>query len=110
MAGRRPTGPCGPARMRHPAGARGSNGGSMFDLFARFSRVVARGLGHPVAFVVSLLLVAGWALCGPLFHYSAGGQLVINTGTTIATFLMVFVLQNSQNRDSRALQMKVDEL
>lgn len=82
----------------------------MIDRFARFSRLVARWLAHPVAFVCALLSVLAWALCGPFFKYSENWQLVINTGTTIATFLMVFLLQNTQNRDSKAIQVKLDEL
>ncbi|MDF3057467.1 MAG: hypothetical protein K0R17_1682 [Rariglobus sp.] len=82
----------------------------MNDVFARFARRIALWLAHPVAFVVALLSVLVWALSGPLFDYSEGWQLVINTGTTILTFLMVFLLQNIQNRDSRAVQLKLDEL
>ena len=82
----------------------------MIDLFARFSRLVARWLAHPIAFVCALLSVLVWALCGPAFGYSETWQLIINTGTTIATFLMVFLLQNTQNRDSKAMQVKLDEL
>jgi low affinity Fe/Cu permease len=82
----------------------------MIDHFARFSRLVARWLAHPAAFVCALLSVLAWALCGPVFGYSEAWQLVINTGTTIATFLMVFLLQNTQNRDSKAMQVKLDEL
>ena len=67
-------------------------------------------MAHPVAFVGALLCVIVWALSGPFFGYSECWQLVINTGTTIATFLMVFLLQNIQNRDSKAVQLKLDEL
>jgi low affinity Fe/Cu permease len=75
---------------------------------------LARGAGaivaHPFAFVLAVLGVAVWAALGPVFNYSEAWQLVINTGTTILTFLMVFLLQNMQNRDSRAMQIKLDEL
>ena len=67
-------------------------------------------MGHPGAFCLALLLVIGWAASGPLFDFGSTWQLVINTFTTILTFLMVFLLQNSQNRDSEAVQLKLDEL
>jgi low affinity Fe/Cu permease len=66
--------------------------------------------GRPLAFIVALLLIATWALTGPLFHFSDTWQLIINTSTTIITFLMVFVIQNTQNRDGAAIQAKLDEL
>jgi low affinity Fe/Cu permease len=66
--------------------------------------------GHPATFGIALLVILVWALTGPVFHYSDTWQLVINTGTTIVTFLMVFLIQNSQNRDSAAMQIKLDEL
>lgn len=80
------------------------------SLFGRFARWTARMAGHPVSFAVALLVIAGWALTGPVFHFSDTWQLVINTGTTIVTFLMVFLIQNTQNRDSVAMQLKLDEL
>ncbi len=67
-------------------------------------------LGHPTAFGGALLIVIAWAVLGPIFHFSDTWQLVINTGTTIVTFLMVFLIQNTQNRDSEAMQLKLDEL
>ena len=82
----------------------------MIDRFARFSRFIARWLAHPVAFVCAIGLVLLWALSGPFFGFSETWQLIINTGTTIATFLMVFLLQNIQNRDSKSVQLKLDEL
>ncbi len=66
--------------------------------------------GHPAAFMLAVLLIMGWALTGPIFRFSDTWQLVINTGTTIVTFLMVFLIQNTQNRDSAAVQLKLDEL
>ena len=82
----------------------------MSNMFARFSHLVAHLAGRPVTFALAVTLVALWALTGPLFGFSETWQLVINTATTIITFLMVFVLQNSQNRDGEAVQAKLDEL
>lgn len=79
-------------------------------LFASFADRIAKIAGKPVTFLLSAALIVGWALTGPLFKYSDAWQLVINTGTTIITFLMVFVIQNSQNRDGAAIQAKLDEL
>jgi len=78
--------------------------------FGAFARRLATQVGRPSAFGVALLLVALWAVTGPLFDYSDTWQLVINTSTTIITFLMVFVIQNTQNRDTAAIQIKLDEL
>jgi low affinity Fe/Cu permease len=81
-----------------------------FDWFRRFSQGIARTLGAPWAFAGALVLVLGWGIAGPIFHFSNAWQLLINTGTTIMTFLMVFVIQNTQNRDSQVTQLKLDEL
>jgi low affinity Fe/Cu permease len=78
--------------------------------FARLATATARAMGHPTAFVIAVLIILGWAVTGPLFHFSDTWQLVINTATTIVTFLMVFLIQNTQNRDSAAVQLKLDEL
>lgn len=78
--------------------------------FTAIATRVAAFVGQPAAFMLALLTVFVWAVTGPIFGYSEVWQLVINTGTTIVTFLMVFLVQNSQNRDSAALQAKVDEL
>jgi low affinity Fe/Cu permease len=78
--------------------------------FARAANAVSHAAGRPVAFILCCLIVIVWAVAGPVFHYSDTWQLVINTGTTIITFLMVFLIQNSQNRDGAALQAKLDEL
>jgi len=78
--------------------------------FTRFSGRAAHNTGHPAAFVIAVAVVVVWALTGPLFKYSDTWQLVINTGTTIITFLMVFLIQNTQNRDSVAIHLKLDEL
>jgi low affinity Fe/Cu permease len=79
-------------------------------LFNRIAKATAHATGHPMAFIVALVLIAVWAASGPIFGFSDTWQLVINTGTTIATFLMVFLIQNTQNRDTAALQLKLDEL
>src|SRR6476646_7815888 len=78
--------------------------------FARFAKATARASGHAVTFGFAALVILVWAATGPLFHYSDTWQLVINTGTTIVTFLMVFLIQNTQNRDAIAMQLKLDEL
>jgi low affinity Fe/Cu permease len=78
--------------------------------FARFSKYCATAMGHPWAFGTALFVIIAWAVTGPAFGYSDTWQLVINTGTTIVTFLMVFLIQNTQNRDSSAIQLKLDEL
>ena len=78
--------------------------------FTRFANAASRFAGSPLSFVLALLVVLAWIVTGPLFGFSDTWQLVINTGTTIVTFLMVFLIQNSQNRDARALQIKLDEL
>jgi low affinity Fe/Cu permease len=78
--------------------------------FHEFSCRVAAAVGTHWAFLVALAVVAAWGVTGPLFHFSDTWQLVINTGTTIVTFLMVFLIQATQNRDGKALQLKLDEL
>jgi low affinity Fe/Cu permease len=78
--------------------------------FARAARRVAAWAGHPLGFSLAAAIVVGWALLGPIFGFSDSWQLVINTGTTIGTFLLVFVLQNTQIRDTKALNLKLDEL
>ena len=83
---------------------------SMRKLFRRFAEVTSRQAGKPMAFVLAATLVLLWAATGPLFGYGDTWQLVINTSTTIITFLMVFLIQSSQNRDTAALQIKLDEL
>ncbi|MBL8829979.1 MAG: low affinity iron permease family protein [Planctomycetaceae bacterium] len=78
--------------------------------FAYLAKLTSHAAGHPLAFTIAVLIVAVWGVTGPMFGFSDTWQLVINTGTTIATFLMVFLLQNTQNRDSAAIQLKLDEL
>ena len=80
------------------------------SFFAKFANRTSRAAGHPAAFCVAVLVILGWAVCGPIFGYSDTWQLIINTGTTIITFLMVFLIQNTQNRDSTAMHLKLDEL
>ena len=82
----------------------------MDRLFASFANAIARASGSPVAFLLCVAAVLVWAAAGPFFGFSETWQLVINTGTTIVTFLMVFLIQNTQNRDGAALQTKLDEL
>lgn len=78
--------------------------------FSKFSNGVAHAMGKPITFALAFLTILVWAVTGPIFHYSDTWQLIINTGTTIVTFLMVFLIQNTQNRDGVALQAKLDEL
>lgn len=80
------------------------------DWFSRFATTSSNLLGSRWAFVMAIAVVVLWAATGPVFHYSETWQLIINTGTTIVTFLMVFLIQNTQNRDSRAINLKLDEL
>jgi low affinity Fe/Cu permease len=78
--------------------------------FARFAKWTSRAAGHPSTFAVAVLLILFWAATGPIFGFSDTWQLIINTSTTILTFLMVFLIQNTQNRDSAAMQLELDEL
>ena len=78
--------------------------------FTHFAKWTSRAAGQPVAFILALGVLLAWGLTGPLFHFSDTWQLVINTGTTIVTFLMVFLIQNTQNREAEAVQVKLDEL
>ena len=78
--------------------------------FRRFALVTSHAVGTSWAFAFALLLIAAWAVTGPVFHYSDAWQLTINTGTTIVTFLMVFLIQHTQNRDAQVTQLKLDEL
>src|ERR1700744_554514 len=78
--------------------------------FSKFSSFLSTMTGRPVTFVLAVVMVIVWAMSGPLFHFSDTWQLVINTSTTIVTFLMVFLIQNTQNRDTAAMQIKLEEL
>jgi len=83
---------------------------SKLSFFERFSSKVTKVTGKPIAFILACVVILAWAVTGPIFSYSNTWQLVINTGTTIITFLMVFVIQQSQNKDTIALQIKLNEL
>lgn len=82
----------------------------MDRIFTAFAHRVASWTGQPLAFILAMLIILAWIVTGPLFAYSDTWQLIINTGTTIVTFLMVFLIQNAQNRDGSAIQAKLDEL
>ncbi|HYZ47382.1 MAG TPA: low affinity iron permease family protein [Sphingomonas sp.] len=82
----------------------------MDRIFTTISTRIANASGQPATFAISVLLILVWAATGPFFHYSDTWQLIVNTSTTIITFLMVFVIQNSQNRDAAAMQAKLDEI
>jgi low affinity Fe/Cu permease len=84
--------------------------GKSASWFTRFTKRTAYATGQPLTFVLAVLVVVVWGITGPLFHFSDTWQLVINTGTTIITFLMVFLIQSTQNRDAEAVQIKLDEL
>ena len=90
--------------------ARANGTGSLNDRFSQFAQVTSLWSGHPTAFLLAVGIVIVWIVSGPLFGFSDTWQLVINTGTTIVTFLMVFLIQNTQNRDAEAVQIKLDEL
>jgi low affinity Fe/Cu permease len=82
----------------------------MNEVFRKFASHISRWAGSPWAFIIALLVLAGWVISGPLFKFSDTWQLAINTGTTIVTFLMVFLIQNTQNREAKAINLKLDEL
>lgn len=82
----------------------------MGRIFERFAQLVAGWAGRPPAFAIAATVILLWGISGPIFHWSDTWQLVINTGTTIVTFLMVFLIQNAQNRDAAAIQAKLDEV
>ncbi|HEY4113916.1 MAG TPA: low affinity iron permease family protein [Rhizomicrobium sp.] len=99
-----------PNKLLSSAGATTADPKERLPLFARMSNEVARQAGKPITFALCCLTIVVWGATGPVFHYSDTWQLIINTGTTIVTFLMVFLIQNTQNRDGAALQAKLDEL
>ena len=82
----------------------------MKDIFHQFAKSTAALVGSPWTFLSAVLVLAAWLITGPIFHYSDTWQLVINTGTSLVTFLVVFLIQNTQNRDSKAMHLKLDEL
>lgn len=79
-------------------------------MFRKFAQLTSQAVGSSWSFIFAVLVILVWAITGPMFHYSDTWQLVINTGTTIITFLMVFLIQNTQNRDAKAIHLKLDEL
>lgn len=85
-------------------------GSNNVSLFTRFAKTTSAAAGRAATFIMALVLIVVWAITGPIFKFSDTWQLVINTGTTIITFLMVFLIQNTQNRDTLAIQLKLDEL
>jgi low affinity Fe/Cu permease len=89
---------------------RGEEGASGSDVFRQFAHIASEKLGTHWAFLAAVLLIVGWAASGPFFDFSETWQLIINTGTTVITFLMVFLIQSTQNRDARAIHLKLDEL
>ena len=93
-----------------PRGGKRGKRSEFHELFRRIAHATANAIGTPIAFMLALAVIIVWAALGPLFGYSDTWQLVINTGTTIVTFLVVFMIQNTQNRDSQANHMKLDEL
>ncbi|MEY2498101.1 MAG: hypothetical protein QOD12_1657 [Verrucomicrobiota bacterium] len=101
-------------RKNHKTNGNGNGDRDFFcrirDAFGVFARKASRVLGSAWAFVFAIGIIAVWGLTGPTFHYSDTWQLIINTGTTIVTFLMVFLIQNTQNRDAKAVHLKLDEL
>ena len=106
-----PTGTDAPlGSMPTTSGAAYADRSPLLTAFDRFAAAVTRSAGSPIAFCTALLTVLVWAGVGPLYHFSPDWQLVINTGTTIVTFLMVFLIQQSQNKDSVALHLKLNEL
>jgi low affinity Fe/Cu permease len=84
--------------------------GNHLSWFTRAAKWASRASGRPMTFMMAVAIIIIWAITGPVFHFSDTWQLVINTGTTIITFLMVFLIQNTQNRDTEAIQIKLDEL
>jgi low affinity Fe/Cu permease len=87
-----------------------AEGGGLTERFERFSQRVTHAVGRPWAFLIALLVIVVWAITGPIFGFNDTWQLVINTGTTIVTFLMVFLIQQTQNKDSKAMELKLNEL
>lgn len=96
--------------MHNPTPSEAARGSTISEHFRRASRTIANAMGTPWATACAMASILIWALCGPFFNYSSDWQLVINTATTIVTFLMVFFIQNTQNRDSRELHLKLNEL
>jgi len=98
------------AREGHTAAPQAAGASGMSEWFHRFAHHVSNIVGSPITFACAVVLILVWAALGPAMKYSTTWQLIVNTGTTIATFLMVFLVQNTQNRDARAIHLKLDEL
>jgi len=98
------------SKSDHRTPAHGDRTMTLASRFARFAQATALWTGHPYTFLLAVAVVVAWIVTGPIFDYSDTWQLVINTGTTIVTFLMVFLIQNTQNRDTLAVQLKLSEL
>ncbi|TAK06012.1 MAG: low affinity iron permease family protein [Candidatus Manganitrophaceae bacterium] len=96
--------------QRHGSSGEGQQRLTLREFFRKFAHQIAEAVGSPGAFLSAVAIIIVWAFSGPVFHFSDTWQLIINTGTTIITFLMVFLIQNTQNRDSRAVHLKLDEL
>lgn len=96
--------------QRHGLSGEGQQRLTLREFFRKFAHKIAEAVGSPGAFISAVAIIIVWAFSGPVFHFSDTWQLIINTGTTIITFLMVFLIQNTQNRDSRAVHLKLDEL
>ena len=94
----------------HASNTHNGKAGPLFRMFSSFAQKTSSWTGHPVAFLLATAVVVLWIVTGPIFNYSDTWQLVINTGTTIVTFLMVFLIQNTQNRDMLSMQLKLSEL
>lgn len=105
-----PTGDGAPHQSNDDASRHASPAQHHVSGFTRFARAISHFAGHPATFFAAVAIVVVWAVTGPVFGYSDAWQLVINTGTTIITFLMVFLIQSSQNRDSMEIQLKLSEL
>jgi low affinity Fe/Cu permease len=99
-------------RQRHAIGEVGEKAPptGVGHAFTRLASATATTMGSPWAFLIAVAIILAWALSGPVFNFSSDWQLIVNTGTTIGTFLMVFLIQNAQNRDARAMHLKLDEL
>src|SRR5512132_891474 len=82
----------------------------MERFFTRVATLISSASGQPLAFILAVLIIVVWGVTGPIFHFSDTWQLVVNTGTTIVTFLMVFLIQRAQNKEARAMQLKLDEI
>jgi low affinity Fe/Cu permease len=98
------------ARPEREAKKPSLNGCAHHGVFRSCAQWIANATGSPQAFLIAVATIVAWAITGPIFHYSDTWQLVINTATTIITFLMVFLIQNTQNRDTKAIHLKLDEL